>query len=42
LQPQLPALVLVTKDGKTLVGLRLAEGGDDGTEEYDPPASVSS
>jgi putative membrane-bound dehydrogenase-like protein len=32
--PHYQPWMLVTKDGKTLVGLRLAEGGDDGTEEY--------
>ena len=32
--PNYQPWMLVTKDGKTLVGLRLAEGGDDGTEEY--------
>lgn len=32
--PQYQAWVLVTSDGKTHSGLRLAEGGDDGKEQY--------
>jgi putative membrane-bound dehydrogenase-like protein len=32
--PHFQPWVLKTTDGHTLVGLRLAEGGDDGTEEY--------
>jgi putative heme-binding domain-containing protein len=32
--PHYQPWVLTTADGRTLVGLRLAEGGDDGSEEY--------
>jgi putative heme-binding domain-containing protein len=32
--PQYQPWVLVTDDGKTHTGLRMPEGGDDGTEEY--------
>ena len=32
--PQYQPWLLVTDDGKTHTGLRMPEGGDDGTEEY--------
>jgi putative heme-binding domain-containing protein len=32
--PHYQSWLLTTTDGKSLVGLRLAEGGDDGSEEY--------
>jgi hypothetical protein len=38
--PQYQSWVLVTDDGKTHTGLRMAEGGDDGTEEYVDSAGV--
>ena len=38
--PHYQSWVLVTEDGKTHTGLRMAEGGDDGTEEYVDSAGV--
>jgi putative heme-binding domain-containing protein len=32
--PHYQSWILITDDGKTHTGQRLAEGGDDGTEEY--------
>jgi putative membrane-bound dehydrogenase-like protein len=38
--PRYQTWILVTEDGKTLVGQRLPEAGDNGTEEYADPAGV--
>ena len=36
--PEFQSWLLVTKDGKTLTGLRLQKPGDDGVEDYADPA----